>query len=54
MTASIWTAYAERRPTKEDADAEGRIYWRLDRTICHTPWDNMGSTDHPPPVWEDE
>lgn len=26
MTDSIWTRYADRRPTKEDADADGFVY----------------------------
>lgn len=36
---SIWTLYSERRPTKEDADVEGKIYIRTCCTICHLPWD---------------
>lgn len=26
MTENIWTRYADRRPTKEDADADGFVY----------------------------
>lgn len=40
MTASIWTAYAERRPTKEDADAHDKVLIIFsDRSALMYRWD---------------
>lgn len=51
MTASIWTLYSERRPTREDADGEGHVYWRLDKTICTAHWSDPTAANHHRAMW---
>lgn len=41
MTASIWTLYSERRPTKEDADASGNVAITNGHNLAKTNWDDI-------------
>lgn len=51
MTDNIWTSYAERRPTKEDADYDACVFYLWSNGRVDRAWWAVSFDETPPDSW---